>query len=113
MTNTDGIDNVVIYWDDDDGEYNAGQLLTGRIEVNRLIVGENSMAIQISHFRCFLNSFQGFTFQSRIVVLLSINYAFFRSLLTKQLHSKESGSRYVFSRGFLTDKGLSIYNISL
>jgi len=33
MTNTDGIDNVVIYWDDDDGEYNAGQLLTGRIEV--------------------------------------------------------------------------------
>jgi hypothetical protein len=33
MPHTEGIDNVVIFWDDDDGEYNAGQLLTGRIEV--------------------------------------------------------------------------------
>jgi len=29
----DGIDNVIIFWDDDDGIYTAGQLLTGRIEV--------------------------------------------------------------------------------
>ena len=34
MPHTEGIDNVVIFWDDDDGEYNAGQLLTGRIEVH-------------------------------------------------------------------------------
>jgi hypothetical protein len=33
MPHTEGVDNVVIFWDDDDGEYNAGQLLTGRIEV--------------------------------------------------------------------------------
>ena len=36
MPYTQGIDNVVIYWDDDDGEYNAGQLLTGRIEVEMI-----------------------------------------------------------------------------
>ena len=35
MPHTEGIDNVVIFWDDDDGEYNAGQLLTGRIEVQQ------------------------------------------------------------------------------
>ena len=29
----DGIDNVIIYWDDDDGIYTVRQLLTGRIEV--------------------------------------------------------------------------------
>ena len=28
----DGIDNVIIYWDDDDGIYTAGQVLSGRIE---------------------------------------------------------------------------------
>merc|ERR1719317_314905 len=34
MPHTEGIDNVVIYWDDDDGENYASQLLTGRIEVH-------------------------------------------------------------------------------
>jgi len=29
----DGVDNLVISWADDDGEFNAGQLLTGKIEV--------------------------------------------------------------------------------
>ena len=34
MTNyTDGVTNVVIKWDDADGEYCAGQVLTGNIEV--------------------------------------------------------------------------------
>ena len=37
MPHTEGIDNVVIFWDDDDGEYNAGQLLTGRIEVEAFL----------------------------------------------------------------------------
>ena len=37
MPHTEGIDNVVIFWDDDDGEYNAGQLLTGRIEVEGIL----------------------------------------------------------------------------
>lgn len=36
MSNRDGVDNLVIYWDDDDGCYNAGQLLTGRVEVHVL-----------------------------------------------------------------------------
>ena len=30
----DGVDNLVIYWDDDDGIYNAGQVLSGKIVVN-------------------------------------------------------------------------------
>ena len=30
----DGITDVVIHWDDADGEYCAGQTLTGKIEVN-------------------------------------------------------------------------------
>ena len=33
MSHTEGIDNVMIHWDDDDGEYSAGQLLTGTIQV--------------------------------------------------------------------------------
>ena len=37
MPHTEGIDNVVIFWDDDDGEYNAGQLLTGKIEVEPFV----------------------------------------------------------------------------
>jgi len=34
MANTDGIDNIMLTWDDEDGEYYAGQLLKGRIEVH-------------------------------------------------------------------------------
>ena len=33
MSHTDGVDNILIYWDDDDGNYTAGQILSGRIEV--------------------------------------------------------------------------------
>merc|ERR1711953_756517 len=34
MSHTDGIDNIMLTWDDEDGEYYAGQLLKGRIEVH-------------------------------------------------------------------------------
>ena len=41
MPNRDGIDNILIYWDDDDGIYNAGQTLSGRIEVYMYLLNKN------------------------------------------------------------------------
>ena len=36
MAYRDGVDNIVIYWDDDDGIYNSGQFLTGKIVVSKI-----------------------------------------------------------------------------
>ena len=49
MPHTEGIDNVVVYWDDEDGEYNAGQLLTGRIEVNEFEETSNDKLLPQVH----------------------------------------------------------------
>ena len=49
MSYKDGVDNILIYWDDDDGNYIAGQLLSGKIEVSMLGPDHNRFIRILKH----------------------------------------------------------------
>ena len=53
MSYKDGVDNLLIYWDDDDGNYIAGQLLSGKIEVSMLGPEHNRFIRILKHHRIY------------------------------------------------------------